>query len=223
MSHGLVIDGETLGFLLSQAMAHVVALERPRPTPSPAEALEARLVDAMLECISRWGVAKTTADDIARAAGVSRATLYRAFPGGKEVAFDALLRHEVARFFARVDGPLQAADTLEDLLVIGAVEAADFLVRHEALAYVLRHEPERVLPGFAFQRFDGALAVATGFLTPHLARFVPDPQRASDGAEFVVRLLFSFAIDPSPMVDLTDPMSVRRFARTFVLPAFKES
>ena len=47
------------------------------PTPAPAalsasaEALEDRLVAAMLKCIGRWGVAKTTADDIARAAGVS--------------------------------------------------------------------------------------------------------------------------------------------------------
>jgi AcrR family transcriptional regulator len=189
------------------------------PAVPGGAALEARLVDAMLECISRWGVAKTTADDIARTAGVSRATLYRAFPGGKDVAFDALLRHELARFLARVTGPLEVADSLEDLLVIGAVEAADFLLHHEALSYVLRHEPERVLPAFSFQRFDSALAIATGFVTPHLARFVPDPGRASDGAEFVVRLLLSFAIDPSPMVDLTDPTSVRRFVRAFVLPA----
>ncbi len=187
--------------------------------PGPGSPLEQRLVDAMLECIGRWGVAKTTADDIARAAGVSRATLYRAFPGGKEVAFDALLRHELARFFARVTEPLQQADSLEDVLVIGAVEAADFLSQHEALAYVLRHEPERVMPALAFERLHGALAIATAFVTPHLERFVPDPRRAAEGAEFVVRLLFSFAIDPSPMVDLRDPASVRRFVRTFVLPA----
>lgn len=200
-------------------MTDVAALERTRTRVPAGQALEARLVDAMLECISRWGVAKTTADDIARAAGVSRATLYRAFPGGKDVAFDALLRHELARFFTRVNRPLEAADTLEELLVIGAVEAADFLLQHEALGYVLRHEPERVLPTFAFRRFDAALAIAKGFLVPHLARFVPDDRRASEGAEFVVRLLFSFATDPSPMVDLTDPTSVRRFVRTFVLPA----
>src|SRR5689334_4111630 len=98
-----------------------------------AEALEERLVAAMLECIGRWGVAKTTADDIARAAGVSRATLYRAFPGGKDVAFEALLRHELARFFELVEGRFADADTLEDLLVVGGVEASRFLLGHEAL------------------------------------------------------------------------------------------
>jgi len=184
---------------------------------APLDALEERLVAAMLECIGRWGVTKTTADDIARAAGVSRATLYRAFPGGKEVAFEALLRHELARFFARVEGRFQDADTLEDLLVVGAVEAAEFLLGHEALGYLLRHEPNRVIPPYG--NLATGLAIATGFLAPHLARFVPDPALAAEGAELVVRLLLSYATDPSPSVDLTDPNSVRRFVRTFLIPA----
>jgi AcrR family transcriptional regulator len=184
----------------------------------PAGALEARLMDAMLECISRWGVAKTTADDIARAAGVSRATLYRVFPGGKDVALEALLRHELARFFAHVDGTLRAADTLEDLLVVGAVEAAEFLFAHDALGYVLQYEPERVFPVFAMHRMSSGLAIATAFLGPHLGRFVPDVVLAQEGADLVVRMLLSYAIDPSPSLHLTDPESVRRFVRTFVLP-----
>ena len=184
---------------------------------APAEALEDRLVAAMLECIGRWGVAKTTADDIARAAGVSRATLYRAFPGGKDVAFEALLRHELARFFELVEGRFADADTLEDLLVVGGVEAARFLLGHEALGYLLQHEPNRVIP--AYGRLQGGLAIATGFLAPHLARFVRDDRLAREGAELVVRLLLSYAADPSPAVDLTDPDSVRRFVRTFVTPA----
>jgi len=214
MSHPLVVDGETASFLLSQVMPSTATAVPPSP---PADALEDRLVAAMLECVGRWGVAKTTADDIARAAGVSRATLYRAFPGGKEVAFEALLRHELQRFFALVEGRLRDADSLEDLLVVGAVEAARFLRGHEALGYLLRHEPNRVIP--AYGHLHSGLAIATGFLTPHLARFVGDPRLASEGAELVVRLLLSYAADPSPSLDLTDPDSVRRFVRTFVTPA----
>jgi AcrR family transcriptional regulator len=184
--------------------------------PAPSESLEPRYVDAMLECIGRWGVAKTTADDIARAAGVSRATLYRAFPGGKDVAFEALLRHELRRFFALVEGRFNEADTLEDLLVVGAVEAARFLLGHDALGYLLQHEPNRVLPAYGHLR--AGLAIAVGFVTPHVRRFVADDQVAAEGAEVVVRLLLSYAADPSPMVDLTDPHSVRRFVRTFIVP-----
>ena len=92
-------------------MPTAAAIAAPAPATGSAEALEERLVAAMLECIGRWGVAKTTADDIARAAGVSRATVYRAFPGGKDVAFEALLRHELSRFFTLVEGRFRDADT----------------------------------------------------------------------------------------------------------------
>jgi AcrR family transcriptional regulator len=190
----------------------------PTAVTRDATSLEDRLVDAMLECIGRWGLAKTTADDVARTAGVSRATLYRAFPGGKDVALEALVRREVARFFDRVTPKLDAATTAEDLLVVGAVEAAEFLRSHAALGYVLDNEPERVLPGFAAGRLDPGLAVATAFVAGQLDRFVPDATHAAETAELVVRLLLSYAIDPSPMVDLTDARSVRRFVRTFVLP-----
>lgn len=199
-------------------MTVIAALDRQPAPERAAPGLEARLVEAMLDCIGRWGVAKTTADDIARAAGVSRATLYRVFPGGKEVAFEALLRHETARFFEQVTDRLDEADTLEDLLVVGALEAAAFLRDHEALGYVLRHEPERVVPALAFHRPDRAIALATGFVAPQLGRFLPAGDRTADDAELVVRLLLSYALSPSPTVDLSDPMSVRRFVRAYVLP-----
>ena len=48
---------------------------------------------------------------------------------------------------------------------------------------------------------------------------MPDDRLAREGAELVVRLLLSYAADPSPAVDLTDPVSVRRFVRTFITPA----
>src|SRR5690349_722057 len=93
--------------------------------------VDERVVDALLECVARWGVAKTTVDDVARTAGLSRATVYRAFPGGKEVALQAAVRRELDRFFTEVGSVLTAAETLEDLLVVGASEAASFLLGHD--------------------------------------------------------------------------------------------
>jgi AcrR family transcriptional regulator len=181
--------------------------------------VEQRVIDAMLECVGRWGVAKTTADDVARAAGVSRATLYRAFPGGKEVVFTAVLRHETERFFATVTDRLDDAATLEDAAVIGIVEAARFVTDHEALGYLLAHEPERILPAFAFHRLDAALAVATAATAPHLRRFVADDEAAAAGAEWVIRLLLTYVLDPTPGVGLASEADVRRFVRTYVLAA----
>lgn len=192
------------------------------PTTDPsADSLEERVIDAMLECIGRWGIAKTTVDDVARTAGISRATLYRVFPGGKEVAFEALFRRETGRFFGLVTERLAQARLLEDLLVVGITEAARFLAHHEALGYVLRNEPERVLPTLAVGRLDRAIAVTTAFTAPHLRRFTADDATAHAHAEWLVRIVLSYAVNPSSMVELTDEPSVRRFARTYLLPAFE--
>ena len=43
-----------------------------------------RVLRGAFECIERHGMAKTTVDDVATASGVSRATIYRIFPGGKD-------------------------------------------------------------------------------------------------------------------------------------------
>jgi AcrR family transcriptional regulator len=192
------------------------------PTTDPsADSLEERVIDAMLECIGRWGIAKTTVDDVARTAGISRATLYRVFPGGKEVAFEALFRRETGRFVGLGTERLAQARHLEDLLVVGITEAARFLAHHEALGYVLRHEPERVLPTLAVGRLDRAIAVTTAFTAPHLRRFTADDATAHAHAEWLVRIVLSYAVNPSSMVELTDEPSVRRFARTYLLPAFE--
>jgi AcrR family transcriptional regulator len=190
-----------------------------RFAPVVRDEAEDRILDAVLDCVRRWGLAKTTADDIARAAGVSRATLYRAFPGGKDVLFDAAVRREAARFFLAVTDELDAAEDLEALLVVGITAAARFLSGHEALQYVLAHEPERVLPAFTFDRLARTLEVATAFAAPHLERFLGDRERAADGAELLVRLLLSYATNPSSAVRLTDEAEVTRFARAHLVPA----
>lgn len=52
-----------------------------------------RLIDATGRCFSRFGVAKTTLEDIASEAGVSRATVYRYFEGGRdEIILGVVLR-----------------------------------------------------------------------------------------------------------------------------------
>ena len=184
-----------------------------------AASVEDRIVDGLLECICRWGIAKTTVEDVARAAGVSRATVYRAFPGGQDVVFEAVVRRESARFLTAITARLDAAETLEEAAVIGMVEAARFLTGHDALGYLLAHEPERVLPAFAFHRMDAALAVVTAATAPHLRRFVADDDAAAAGAEWIVRLVLSYSIEPRPGLDLTDEADVRPFVRTYVLPA----
>jgi AcrR family transcriptional regulator len=183
---------------------------------------ETRLIDASLACIARWGVAKTTLDDVAREAGCSRATVYRVFPGGKDSLIEATVRAEIARFLATVAAALEDRDDLEDLLVAGMCTAARELARHRALQFLLAHEPEVVLPLVAFSRMDRVFEVVRTFFAPHLAPHVghADAPRA---AEWMARLTLSYVLCPSDAYDICDEDSVRRLVRGYVLPAFATS
>jgi AcrR family transcriptional regulator len=193
------------------------------PEPDLLGAAEQRIVDAALRCIARWGVAKTTLDDVARDAGCSRATVYRLFPGGKDAVMEATARTEVARFFAGITARLRQADTLEALLVAGMTEAAQRILGHPALQYLLAHEPEAVLPRLAFAQLDQVLACAAAFAAPHLSRFIDDQDDARRAAEWVARLVVSYSSTPAPGVDLTDEASVRTLVRSFVLPGLTQN
>ena len=176
-----------------------------------------RLVDATLECLARQGVAKTTLDDIARAAGFSRATLYRTFPGGKEDVLAAVVETEVARLFSALAVAMGEATDLEDVLVAGMVEAATRLSSHNAVNYLLCHEPGVILPHLTFADMDRILITAGDFAAPFFGRWL-DPDQASRAAEWAVRIVLAYVADPAPGTDLTDPGDTRALVRTFVLP-----
>ncbi|MBV8950773.1 MAG: helix-turn-helix transcriptional regulator, partial [Actinobacteria bacterium] len=61
-----------------------------------------RILEATFACIAKFGLAKTTMDDAAREAGLSRATVYRYFPGGRDELVREVVAWEVARFFLRL-------------------------------------------------------------------------------------------------------------------------
>jgi AcrR family transcriptional regulator len=67
-----------------QHLLHELGLEPP-PT------VRSRILDTALELVGRHGLAELSMDELAAAAGVSRATLYRLF-AGKEALFAALVR-----------------------------------------------------------------------------------------------------------------------------------
>jgi AcrR family transcriptional regulator len=196
-----------------------VAAEVLRAEPA---AQEQRVIDAVLRCIARWGVAKTTLDDIARDAGLSRATVYRLFPGGKDALLEAVANSEVNRFLRTIAARLDEADDLEELLVAGITEAGAHLTTHAALQYLLLHEPETVLPRIAFNAMDTVLRAVSAFATPYLSRYIP-AEEAPRAAEWIGRIVISYVSCPADGVDLANEQSVRRLVRAFVLPGLSSN
>jgi AcrR family transcriptional regulator len=176
-----------------------------------------RIIDATLVCLARYGTAKTTVDDVAREAGLSRATVYRVFPGGRDEVLAAVVDTEVARLFAALGVCLGEAAGLEEALVGGIVEASLRIRDHAALATLLANEPEMVLAHLAFDESERLLTTASQFAAPFLARWMRPPE-AERVAEWATRIVLSYAIAPSPFVDPGDPDSVTRLVKTFMMP-----
>ena len=185
-----------------------------------AAAQRLRIVDAVLACIAAQGLAKTTLDDVARAAGCSRATVYRAFPGGKDALLTAAVETEVSRLFSELAVRMGRASNLEDVLVAGMTGAAVTVTGNGALGFLLAHEPEVVLPHLAFDHHDRVLAVVRQYGAPFLGRWL-DHDEAERVAEWAARIVLSYLGCPAEDLDFTDPADVRRLVRTYVLPGIR--
>jgi AcrR family transcriptional regulator len=175
-----------------------------------------RALDATLACIARVGLAKTTLDDVAREAGCSRATLYRYFPG-KQVLVTAVVEREARALQASLLLATDRCDSLEDAVVAVIRTAVDAIERNAALQYVILVEQDVLLPFLTLHRADAFLRDASALVAPAIERFLPEG-RAERAAEWLVRIVLSYACSPSTDVDLHDETSVRSLLHDFVLP-----
>ena len=172
--------------------------------------LEGRVLDAAKTCCERWGFAKVTIDDIAAESGVSRATLYRLFPGGKDVLFEALRVRELEEFFALLASQVETTDNLDDLLVATVVAATRELRADQHLALMMASEPGEALSQLTVAGLPRIIRMATVTLTPLVGSYVP-PKTATRLIDVLARLTISYFLAPSDDVDLGDETSARAF------------
>ena len=102
-------------------------------TEAKAKPVRERLLDAAEECLQQFGPQKTSMEDVARAAGMSRATVYRYFEN-RDALLLGVASRQAANLAADAMGYLARFDNISDWLV-------------EGLLYTLRELPKR--PVFA--------------------------------------------------------------------------
>jgi len=171
-----------------------------------------RILQATYDCVARWGLAKTTVEDAAREAGLSRATVYRYFPGGREELVGAVVAWEHARFFTRLYEEVRSADSLEEVMERGLAFAHRSIRDHEVLQRILQTEPEVLLPTLTVES-TGTQGLIAGFLLPYLIRHGLAPGvDAAEAADFLARMVLSYIASPGRWA-LDDPVQVARLVR----------
>jgi AcrR family transcriptional regulator len=71
------------------------------------------ILDAAMHCLARYGIIKTTLDDIARLVGMNKATLYYYYKNKEAIFFDAMER-EAQGFVMRVRKNFKTNSTAKD-------------------------------------------------------------------------------------------------------------
>jgi AcrR family transcriptional regulator len=177
-----------------------------------------RILDAAELCIRRYGLRRVSMGDVARAASLSRGSVYNHFHD-REALIDAVLERTADRFVAGSEEFVRRRRTL----AAQVAEAAAFIRTHQDdPLLVLTAGEESLIASLLTARIDGLVARWVEFWQPYLEDAegrgeVRDGLDRRAAAEWIVRLLLSLVIMPSTVVDLDDPDAVRSYVQQFVV------
>lgn len=180
----------------------------------------ARVLDAAYEQFARLGIRKSTMDDVARRAGVSRITVYRRF-ATKDVLVEHVVRREFRRYFDQFLVDIQRAETVADRVVLGFVSSLRAIRRNPLIGGLIETEPDLLVPSLIS---DGrTLATVRQFVAGQLRREqhagnVSNELDTELVAEMMVRISTSFLAIPSHVIDLDDDEQLAAVARRFLVP-----
>ncbi len=124
---------------------------------------QAAYLDAARACILDVGWRRTTLTEVARRAGVSRMTIYRAWPDMPSVLGDLMTREwgeVVARAVGEADAALPGRPTAADRLVAEVVATARALRENELFVRIVELDAELLLPYLLTRRGRSQQAIA---------------------------------------------------------------
>ncbi len=179
-----------------------------------------RILEAAYEEFLDHGLRRTSMDDIARRAGVGRATLFRRF-AGRDALVRALVAREVRGTIAVVDHEIMRVTDPEEQVTAGFLAFLEHLRSHPLLRRLLVTDPADVLPLLTVEA-DVPLAAVRSYIVSQLERtradgasIIADPDEL---AELLARLALSFVLTPRSVLPLDDATRMPETVRTTLVP-----
>lgn len=178
----------------------------------------ARIMLAATRHCEDVGLRRATMEDVARAAGLGRATLYRHFQS-KDALVRAVILAETEAFFAALDNAIADCATNEDRLAEGFAFALHYIRAHALLTKLLRSEPETLLPYLVGG--EELIAVATDLVCARVHGETGRSRQGRENAELLVRLVLSLALTPASGLGISDHDGAIAFARRHLLAGLR--
>ncbi len=185
------------------------------------EEFSTRILDAAGELFGRRGIQRVTMEEVAKAAGVARVTIYRRF-ATKDVLIEHVVRREFRRYFDQFLRDIKQARTAADRVVVGFVSSLRAIRGNSLIGGLLAAEPDLLVPSLVGDE-GRTLGTVREFIAGQLRREQAAGTVATDldvdlVAEMMVRISTSFLVTPSGVVDLDDDEQVAEIARRFLVP-----
>jgi AcrR family transcriptional regulator len=179
-----------------------------------------QILDAANECFTQLGIQRTSVQDVARMAKVSRGTIYRYFVD-RDVLIAAAIEHGAQRFYRDVAAAMADKITLAEQLGAMAQTNASILLDHRTRNRLMADDAE--LMRHMISDGDTAVRRTTKFLEP----YVRDAQKRGEvgagvdvtaASEWLARIMYSFlTVNEGLSFDMTKPETVRRYVERFAV------
>jgi len=178
------------------------------------------IVESAYTCFRKQGLQKATIVDIAKAAGVSRSTVYEYFRD-KAAIVEACAEHASEWFYREMSAAMDRGSSLEDKLSRAAV----FVTQARRVIASENYFDVDAVSLLLTKDAAVLLRECVDFLAPHLAaaKLTGEVRKDLDvhsGGEWFARILFSLFSTPSSMLDMDNPDVVADFVRAHVVRGF---
>lgn len=218
MSH--VMNGCRIGTLVCHTCGVTnTSLRWGDQAPNDVDGARDRLLDAAESCFGRFGIAKTTVEDIAKQANVSRATVYRYFDGRDAVVSGVILR-ETERYLERVRPRVESQPDLGSAILEFVEVTLRAAVRDETIGLLFTSDDGLNSVGIIAGTSVALFELITEFLRPILAsrsdEHHPDLP-VEDASEWILRAILSLLTVKGPKRRSGDGLDT--YLRRFLLPA----
>ncbi len=172
-----------------------------------------KIIEGTLELIGVVGISKLTVEEVALKCDVSRVTIYRYFPKGKDQLIAEVIADEAFRWLEGLMEYVGEYNDFEDIAVHGIMFARKKLLEHEILNKVLTDEPNVILPLLTVEA-NRIVAFVHLYVVTQLFKLKLNPELdPEDIAEYLARMLLSIIISPGSW-DLSNEADVRRLVKT---------
>jgi AcrR family transcriptional regulator len=163
---------------------------------------------------------KTTVEDVAAFANVSRATVYRYFAGRDELILGVLLR-DGGRFLEMLGQRLDDAEHLEDAIIDGVLYTLAAVRQDENLALLFAPETAGLTTSIAGAS-DALFGMTARFLRPYFEKGLADGTLRigldlDEAAEWTLRAILTLITVEGPRK--RTEAQLRRFVQTYLVPA----